>query len=43
VQLICLGIIGEYLARTYQESKGRSVYVLEAYHPATLRAVDDQE
>jgi glycosyltransferase involved in cell wall biosynthesis len=43
VQLICLGIIGEYLARTYQESKGRSLYVLKAYHPATLRAVDDQE
>lgn len=35
VQLICLGIIGEYLARTYQESKGRALYFLKAYHPAT--------
>jgi len=26
VQLICLGIIGEYLARTYQESKLRTLY-----------------
>ena len=34
VQLICLGIIGEYLARTYQESKGRALYVLKGYHPA---------
>jgi len=34
VQLICLGIIGEYLARTYQESKGRALYFLKAYHPA---------
>ena len=25
VQLICLGIIGEYLARTYQETKGRAL------------------
>lgn len=34
VQLICLGIIGEYLARTYQESKGRALYFLKGYHPA---------
>ena len=40
VQLICLGIIGEYLARTYQESKGRSLYVLKGYHPATAHPVD---
>ena len=34
VQLICLGIIGEYLARTYQETKSRSLYFLKGYHPA---------
>lgn len=42
VQLICLGIIGEYLARTYQESKGRSLYVLKGYHPVVDSAVDEQ-
>ena len=34
VQLICLGIIGEYLARTYQESKARTLYFVKGYHPA---------
>lgn len=34
VQLICLGIIGEYLARTYQETKSRTLYFLKGYHPA---------
>lgn len=34
VQLICLGVIGEYLARTYQESKGRALYFVKGYHPS---------
>lgn len=34
VQLMCLGVIGEYLARTYGESKARSLYFLKGYHPA---------
>ena len=42
VQLICLGIIGEYLARTYQESKGRALYFLKAYHPADTGSADDE-
>lgn len=34
VQLICLGIIGEYLARTYAETKSRTLYFVKGYHPA---------
>lgn len=35
VQLICLGIIGEYMARTFQETKARALYFVKGYHPAT--------
>ena len=35
VQLIFLGIIGEYLARTYHESKSRALYFVKGYHPAS--------
>jgi glycosyltransferase involved in cell wall biosynthesis len=34
VQLVCLGIIGEYLARTYNESKGRQLYFVMDYLPS---------
>ncbi len=34
VQLVCLGIIGEYLARTYNESKGRQLYFVMDYRPS---------
>ncbi len=33
VQLLCIGIIGEYLARTYNESKGRTLYFVKGFHP----------
>lgn len=29
IQLLCIGIIGEYLARTYVESKNRPIYILK--------------
>jgi glycosyltransferase involved in cell wall biosynthesis len=34
IQLICLGIIGEYLGRTYNESKSRALYFVKGYHPS---------
>lgn len=42
VQLVCLGIIGEYLSRTYHESKGRALYFTSAYHaPRNRTDADD--
>ena len=42
VQLICLGIIGEYLARAFQESKSRTLYFVKGYHPASSTAPADE-
>ena len=39
IQLICLGIIGEYLARTYNESKSRALYFVKGFHPRQNRDV----
>jgi len=32
IQLIFIGFIGEYLGRTYSESKHRPLYFLNEYH-----------
>ncbi|MGH8546999.1 MAG: glycosyltransferase family 2 protein [Methylococcales bacterium] len=34
VQLITIGIIGEYLARTFNETKNRPLYIVKQYSPA---------
>src|SRR5690606_6347379 len=40
IQLTCLGIIGEYLGRIYNEAKRRSLYFVKGYHPSATSEVD---
>lgn len=35
LQLMATGILGEYLGRVFMESKGRPLYLLKAYQPAS--------
>lgn len=34
IQLVALGIIGEYLGRMFDETKGRPLYLLKDFHPS---------
>ncbi len=36
VQLVALGVIGEYLGRMFDETKGRPLYLVNAYHEPAL-------
>lgn len=42
LQLMAMGIIGEYLGRLFMESKRRPLYLLDEYQPARLIAVANQ-
>ncbi|NID15738.1 glycosyltransferase family 2 protein [Luteibacter yeojuensis] len=39
-QLLALGVIGEYVGRTYAESKRRPLYYIESRHGGLLRSAD---
>jgi glycosyltransferase involved in cell wall biosynthesis len=36
IQLLCLGIIGEYIARSYKEAKRRPIYIVEEVQQTNL-------
>lgn len=38
IQLLTLGVIGEYLGRMFDETKGRPLYFTKAYHPPKAQA-----
>ncbi|MFK8011206.1 MAG: glycosyltransferase family 2 protein [Marinicellaceae bacterium] len=41
IQLMALGIIGEYLGRLFEENKQRPLYLVDKFHPPTKRDKHD--
>jgi glycosyltransferase involved in cell wall biosynthesis len=44
IQLLSLGILGEYIARLFLEVKGRPIYVVEGLyeHPCDVRSAEEK-
>ena len=38
VQLVAIGVLGEYIGRMFDETKGRPLYLLNAHLPGALGA-----
>jgi len=43
VQLMAIGVIGEYLGRMFDESKGRPLYLVDQYRPPQATATPERE
>ena len=41
LQLMTIGIMGEYVGRLYLESKRRPIYLLDSFMPATLSTTEE--
>ncbi|MDQ0039322.1 hypothetical protein [Variovorax boronicumulans] len=38
LQLLCMGMLGEYVARIFTETKGRPIYLIDVHEPAMAAA-----